>query len=146
MTEVIALFNERLNEALEKRDMRPVDLANRTDIPEATISQYRSGYAKPKYPRIVKIADALNVNLTWLMGGDVPMEKESRMPEIKHFNIDGVKYDLGNVSGSDSQAYVETINPAEYAQMKELFEKYQHAIPQIRDAVDSLLGSGKPES
>ena len=48
MTEVVALFNERLNEALEKRDMRPVDLANRTDIPEATISQYRSGYAKPE--------------------------------------------------------------------------------------------------
>lgn len=68
MTKVVANFNDRLNEALEKRDIRPVDLANRADIPEATISQYRSGYAKPKYERIVRIADALNVSLTWRMG------------------------------------------------------------------------------
>ena len=75
MTKVVANFNDRLNKALEQRNIRPVDLANKTDIPEATISQYRSGYAKPKYERIVKIADALDVSLVWLMGGDVPMEK-----------------------------------------------------------------------
>ena len=80
MTKVVANFNDRLNKALEQRNIRPVDLANKTDIPEATISQYRSGYAKPKYERIVKIADALDVSLVWLMGGDVPMEKIRKPP------------------------------------------------------------------
>ena len=87
MAKVVANFNDRLNEALEKRDVRPVDLAKKTDIPEATISQYRSGYAKPKYERIVKIADALDVSLTWLMGGDVPMEKIRKPPGILKLGI-----------------------------------------------------------
>ena len=89
MTKVVAKFNDRLNEALEKRNIRPVDLANKADIPEATISQYRSGYAKPKYERIVKIADALNVSLAWLMGGDVPMERTRKAPGFLKLNPSG---------------------------------------------------------
>ena len=89
MTKVVANFKDRLNEALEKRNVRPVDLANKTDIPEATISQYRSGYAKPKYERIVKIADALDVSLAWLMGGDVPMERIRKAPGVLKLNVSG---------------------------------------------------------
>lgn len=93
MTKVVAAFSERLNEALEKRNMRAIDLANKADISEATISQYRSGYAKPKYQRIVRIADALNVSLMWLMGGDVPMEKQQSMPPFRPIEIPFMPYD-----------------------------------------------------
>ena len=132
MTKVVAAFSDRFNEALEKRNIRPVDLASKTDIPEATISQYRSGYAKPKYERIVKIADALNVSLAWLMGGDVPMEKTRNMPPMKHFYASN-----GDVIQPD---------PEDLAKMIELYSKYQHALPQIRDAVDSLLKSHQSDS
>lgn len=46
--EKIAKSADRLNEALELRDVKPAELHRRTGISEATISQYRSGYAEPK--------------------------------------------------------------------------------------------------
>lgn len=73
MVEKISCFKDRLNEALIYRDMRPVDLAKKTNISESTISQYRSGYAEPKEERLAVIANALDVNPSWLMGLSVSM-------------------------------------------------------------------------
>lgn len=72
--EIVESFKYRLDKALAYREMKPADLAKKTGISEATISQYRSGYAKPKELRLMTIANALNVNPTWLMGLDVSME------------------------------------------------------------------------
>lgn len=74
MINKIAEFKDRLNQALDVRDMSPAELSKKTKISESTISQYRSGYAKPKDKKLVIISNALNVNPTWLMGLDVPME------------------------------------------------------------------------
>ena len=77
MVEIKEEFRTRLERALEYNDMKPVDLAKLTGIAEATISQYRSGYSKPKDKRLVKIANVLHVDPAWLMGLDVPMGKLS---------------------------------------------------------------------
>lgn len=74
MVNKIEEFNVRLNKALSFRNMKPVELSERTGISESTISQYRSGYAKPKEKKLAIIANALDVNPSWLMGLDVPME------------------------------------------------------------------------
>lgn len=73
MNEIIKPFKDRLKEALEYREMRPVDLCNKTKISQSTMSQYLSGYAEPKKRRLNLIATTLNINPTWLMGLDVPM-------------------------------------------------------------------------
>lgn len=67
-------FRQRLDMALAIREMRPKDLAMRTGLSEATISQYRSGYTEPKTDKLALISRVLNVNPTWLMGLDVPLE------------------------------------------------------------------------
>lgn len=77
MVEIKEEFKKRLEKALELADMKPVDLARVTGISEATISQYRSGYSKPKDKRLVDIANALRVNPAWLMGVDVPMRGDT---------------------------------------------------------------------
>ena len=74
MINVVSNFKDRFNQALEIRNILPVDLSKRTKISEATISQYRSGYAKPKEEKLAIISNALNVNPAWLMGLDVSME------------------------------------------------------------------------
>ena len=76
MAKPIDLFKNRLEDALAHANMKPVDLAKRTGISEATISQYRSGYSKPKNDRVAIIAEALNVRPEWLMGFDVSMENK----------------------------------------------------------------------
>lgn len=42
------LMRKRLKEALEAKDLRPVDLCRKTHISQSTMSQYLSGYAEPK--------------------------------------------------------------------------------------------------
>lgn len=64
-------IGNRILEALEYRKMNQQELADKTGIPKASISQYISGYAKPKDDRIFLIAKALNVTEPWLLGYDV---------------------------------------------------------------------------
>lgn len=66
-------FQQRFEKALAITGIKPSELSEMTDISQATISQYRSGYSKPKQPRLMDIAKALDVNPVWLMGLDVPM-------------------------------------------------------------------------
>ena len=75
MVEIKEEFKTRLEHALRYRDIKPAELSRLTGISEATISQYRSGYSKPKDQRLVLIANALGVDPSWLMGLDVPMNK-----------------------------------------------------------------------
>lgn len=73
MIEIKEPFKVRLDKALEYREMKPADLAKASGLSESTISQYRSGYSKPKEDRLVLIANVLRVDPSWLMGLDVPM-------------------------------------------------------------------------
>lgn len=75
MVKIQEEFKARLDTALLANDMKPVELAKRTGISESTISQYRSGYARPKDERLVMIANVLGVSPSWLMGLDVPMRE-----------------------------------------------------------------------
>lgn len=69
----IAELNDRLREALEARNMRAVDLMEKAGVPKSAISFYLSGKSQPKADRLYKIAQALDVSETWLLGYDVPM-------------------------------------------------------------------------
>ena len=82
MTKIVEDFRIRLEKALTEKIMKPIELAEKTGISQSTISQYRSGYSKPKDKRLVKIAEALQVNPAWLMGLDVPEEPQS--PDVKN--------------------------------------------------------------
>jgi transcriptional regulator with XRE-family HTH domain len=66
----------RLKQALLLRNMKPIELSEKTGISKSAISQYMSGYAKPKQDRIYSICKILDVSEAWLMGFDVPMEGE----------------------------------------------------------------------
>ena len=76
MTQIVESFRIRLEKALTANNMKPIELAEKAGISQSTISQYRSGYSKPKAKRLVKIAEILHVNPAWLMGLDVPEEPQ----------------------------------------------------------------------
>lgn len=81
-------FQQRFEKALAISDVKPSELSEMTGISQATISQYRSGYSKPKQPRLMDIAKALGVNPVWLMGLDVPTripeDEEPRIPQLSN--------------------------------------------------------------
>lgn len=67
-------FRNRFIKAMEIRGMRQVDVAEKSGLDKAQISQYKNGKYEPMQDALYKLAKALNVNVAWLMGHDVPME------------------------------------------------------------------------
>lgn len=86
MSRPVTELKERLREALKIRNMKPIELSEKTGIPKAAISQYMSGYTKPKSDRIYSIAKALDVSEAWLMGYNVPMNNEREGIDWYHFS------------------------------------------------------------
>lgn len=82
MNEPVTSFKNRLNEAMELRNMKPIELAEKCNISKSAVSHYMSGYAEPKSNRLYTIARALNVKETWLMGYDTAMD---RNPDADNF-------------------------------------------------------------
>lgn len=71
----IETFQRRLEKALAFRNMKPVELHEKTGISESLLSKYLSGNAIARQRKISLISETLNINPVWLMGYDVPMEE-----------------------------------------------------------------------
>ena len=67
--------SQRIQEGLELRGLKQADLVEKTGISKGALSSYISGRYTPKQTNIYLIAKALDVSEAWLMGADVPMER-----------------------------------------------------------------------
>lgn len=74
MNELVDTFANRLNKAITIRNIKPIELSEKTGIDKSKISSYMSGRYKAKQDGVYLLAQALNVSEVWLMGYDVPME------------------------------------------------------------------------
>lgn len=89
-------ISNRLKQAMALRQKKQVDIVNETGINKGALSSYISGKYQPKQNNIYLIAEALEVNEAWLMGYDVPMERQSTaeteataMPETLAVQFEG---------------------------------------------------------
>lgn len=73
---LIDTFSNRLQKALDYSNMKQVDLVRKTSLDKTLINKYLAGVMKAKQDKLTILADALNVNEVWLMGYDVPMERD----------------------------------------------------------------------
>jgi transcriptional regulator with XRE-family HTH domain len=71
-------ISARIKKALKIKGMRQAELCKLANVPKSSLSQYLSGDFEPKQDRIYLIAKALNVSEAWLMGFDVPMERQTK--------------------------------------------------------------------
>lgn len=78
----------RLKQIMQERNLRQVDLLEmvkpfcekyNVKINKSDLSQYVSGKVKPGQEKLSMLGMALNINETWLMGYDVPKEKQFRL-------------------------------------------------------------------
>lgn len=84
---IIETFANRLQKAMNYANMKQVDLVNKTGLDKTLINKYLAGIMKAKQDKLTILADALNVNEVWLMGYDVPMERD-----LNSYKVD----ELGN--------------------------------------------------
>ena len=68
--------SQRILTAMELRGFKQADLVEKTGISKGALSSYISGRYTPKQNNIYLIAKALDVNEAWLIGADVPMERQ----------------------------------------------------------------------
>lgn len=82
-------FANRLEIAMKNRNMKQVELHEKTHISESLISKYLSGKALPRQKKIYSLAQVLEVNEAWLMGYDV---SSSPLPShLKSKDLDKTK-------------------------------------------------------
>ncbi|MFR7589833.1 MAG: helix-turn-helix domain-containing protein [Longibaculum sp.] len=68
-------FSNRLIFAMTKKNIKQSELVKQTGINKGALSSYINGRYEPKQNNIYLLAKALDVNEAWLMGYDVPMER-----------------------------------------------------------------------
>lgn len=61
-------FKSRLFYAMQQAGLRQIELAEKTGIGRAMISQYLAGAYVPKQTNLYKLAQALNVSVEYLLG------------------------------------------------------------------------------
>ena len=76
--ERIESCGQRIAKALHIKGMKQAELCKLAKVPKSSLSLYLSGAYEPKQNRIYNMALVLNVSEAWLMGYDVPMEREKK--------------------------------------------------------------------
>lgn len=86
-------IKKRLKIAMDNINMSSKELSDKTGIPKSSISQYLSGYAKPKQDRIYLISKVLGINEAWLIGYNVPMkaDKFRDLPTESHKSFTNIE-------------------------------------------------------
>lgn len=74
--EKVESCSKRIAEALKIKGMKQYELCKLANVPKSSLSLYLSGAYEPKQDRVYDMARVLNVSEAWLMGYDVPMERE----------------------------------------------------------------------
>lgn len=82
MSEIVDTFSNRLTKAVSIRNIKAVELSEKTGISKSKISSYMSGRFKAKQDGIHLLSKALNVDPAWLMGYDVPIEPNTKTDEL----------------------------------------------------------------
>ena len=75
------IFKDRLTEAMQARGIRASELARRTGLSKARISQYVNGKFVPKSDAVLLLAEALRVSELWLLGKTADMDMAPTPPE-----------------------------------------------------------------
>lgn len=98
-----SIFHERINLAMARRNMKQIELAEKTGLTRGQISGYLSGVCKPKNDKLYLISVALNVNPMWLMGFNVPISKEESPTRNKIIDI------VNNLEGEELERVLQLV-------------------------------------
>lgn len=63
-------FQQRFLQAKEQSGLRWIDIANRSGLDKASISQYKNGVHVPEPDALYRLSVALGVSMEWLTGAD----------------------------------------------------------------------------
>ena len=68
---------DRIIELMKEFDINQTEFCRRTGVQKSALSNYLNGDRVPRQDQLIKIADAFNIDVAWLLGYDVPMKKQA---------------------------------------------------------------------
>ncbi len=74
--ELIDSFKNRLALAMTRRNLSQIELCKKSGIEKSLLNKYLSGVSNAKQDKLYNLAKALDVNEVWLMGYNVPMQRD----------------------------------------------------------------------
>lgn len=91
-------FKDRLAQAMQIRNISAAELSKKSGLSKAQISQYVNGIYQAKQVALYKLATTLNVSEAWLMGHDVPMQRQTEEDQIHDLISDLSQSELKRIS------------------------------------------------
>ena len=91
----IDTFANRLQIALFLNNMKQSDLVKKTNIDKTLLNKYIKGVSETSNEKLALLAENLNVNEMWLLGYDVPPERELKVEpkdELERFFLENSLY------------------------------------------------------
>lgn len=127
MNKLVDTFAHRLSLAMQIRNIKATELHKKTGIAKSSISEYINGKYEAKQDGVYLISEALNVNPAWLMGADVPMERQA----IPHKNIDEIPKDLKDFviayhRDEDLQKNIKGLSPEEISDAVRFYKEMKN--------------------
>ena len=99
-------FQRRFLQAKEATNMRWIDIAKKSGLDKAQISQYKNGVHEPEQEALYKLSTALGVNVAWLMGGDAPMWADNEQDQ----EILNRYHGLNDLGRAEFMRFLESLN------------------------------------
>lgn len=81
--ELVGNFKERLQESVNESGLSQAEIARNAHISRSLLNKYLSGASKAGNVPLYALAQALNVNVLWLMGYDVPKREDDEHKQLK---------------------------------------------------------------
>lgn len=141
-------FNVRLQKAMSMRNMKAIELSEKTGIPKSSLSEYIKGKYEAKQKGIYKLAKVLDVSEGWLMGYDVSMERNTddifkKIGAIPLSSMDIVPIPiLGTIkAGYDYLVQENIIDYAGFVLKKKDKENY-YALNIVGDSMEPIFDEG----
>lgn len=131
MSELVSTFKDRLREGIDYAGLTQSELARRSGIHRAIISDYVRGKYEAKQDKLYELAKVLNVSEAWLMGYDV--KKERRHPE----EVQNTNNGNGDITSEDIDRYFNGLRSYEGLQISDEQKAF------MRNSIKSFLESQK---
>lgn len=115
--QIVDTFQNRLKSAMDIRNIKQVELVEKTKLDKTLINKYLAGVANARQKKLTILADALDVNEVWLMGYDVSMERDLK-DNFRYASNNGI-----NTEGLDENDIEEINRFVEFIKNKKRNEK-----------------------
>lgn len=119
----IDTFKNRLQKAMNTKNMRQVDLVEKTGLDKTLINKYLAGIMNARQDKLTILADALDVNEVWLMGYDVSMERDLNEHHNTNDDFRYASYNGIDTEGLDENDIEEINRFVEFIKNKKKDEK-----------------------